>query len=1640
MSKTNSPVRRIIKVVSWTVSILALLFVLLVLAIRTPRVQTRLTGLASSWLESKTGAQLNIDQLYLTFRGDLQMDRLFLATTAGDTLLYSEYLEVGASLPALVEGDISLTRINWQGVVAEIRADESGVFNFQFIIDAFSTGETSTPTPSTESISLELGPIALQNIRVRYFDDQNKIDVNASIKQLSLVPEALDLDSLIFHVDAGSIDGADVEVMQFGTSETTNVPDTVTSLLPEITIDALAIQHVAVRYISRPDSLLLETRVGNVNLEAASLHLNDNAIKGQLLSIDDTDMALSITSNSTQTTASTDPIAFVWPDWYVDLARLEINNSQLGFDFGSAADDPLFVDPNQMNWHVQSIDVADIRFAPYEVQLNLKELNLTEVNQDLQIIGQLEAQLDQDSIDINNLQLAVSDSKLSADFKANYSSFDSLLIDPLSAKFLAKIQELHLSPTELRQLAPLLKDQPALRFLLDESITSSGVLDYSREHITVSALTANWSEQTRLFIDGQVDHPLDSSLFKLALSQIELSSKGRNLAAIKSAFDLPVDLPNRIALEGNVTASSSSLDGLLRFDSNEGDFDIAATLTDWRATPVFNAKTNFENIDLGKWLETEQLGKVDGGLDIVGKGLTLEDITADAHLMIKRIDLLDQQLDSIRLDMALDSGDYELELKISEPNITAELSGRGKFVSAEEFTTDLQLALGQFDLEGWDLTEDSILVSSNIDLQLERSADRNTLALKVADSKFLSSSDEHLLRPITADLTSTTDSLFYRLSSGLFSGSGQVNASINDLIERSADLTVDSTQLAIDELLDGLVASAHFKIHPTSDEFERIWPQIDVVDTARLHLTINQPASDYQLYALVPDVAYKNQQLHQLEATLFNQADTLHYQIGFEEFKSGPAQISDLTLNGRYVDQELYNALLIEGSTAHPIIKVETTSRWSSDTIYTHIVPESLILDSLAWSLPPTNQLVYHNGHLDFEDFVLTHDNDLLEISSPNIEQGSELDLRFENFQIGTFTSILNASDYPATGEINGFVDINESSSEYSILADLGIKDLRVLDQDLGILTWRSKSDLANGSLIDLSITSPDVDVSVAGALALDGALDLQVALDKIAMSMVEGFSEGAINQTTGYIAGSMSITGYDSLPNYSGSVDFHGASFVVTDINAPFTLEDESITIDNETISFDSFTVRDELNNVLELNGNVKTDDFADPAFDFHIVGKNFQLLNSTAKDNELYYGKVDIDIDLAVKGRQSAPTVDVSARLNAGSTFTYVLPESQLEIEERDGVIMFFNQNDSSTLDEAVIKRPKIIDIEGVLLKSKLVIDPQTKFTMIIDKRSGDFLEIGGEANLNLNIDRKGNTTLTGIYTARHGAYEVRLYEIVQRRFEVVPGSRIIWAGDPYMAELDLTAQYNLRTSVRELMEQQVTSADPTTKVASQQDLPFEVLLNIQGSLEQPLMSFRLDMPEGSRNELGGNIYARINQINENEDELNKQVFSLVAFNQFLPSAVTNASGTSTSNIAKSSVNQILSSQLNNLSQRYIKGIDVDFNLNSIADYQTGSAQERTELSVSIRKALFDDRVIISVGNSVDIDGQSRQSNEWVDDVSIEYKLTDDGRYRLKGFQKNSFEDLVEGQVTITGLALLFSKEFNQFRNIFNKTVETK
>ena len=215
----------------------------------------------------------------------------------------------------------------------------------------------------------------------------------------------------------------------------------------------------------------------------------------------------------------------------------------------------------------------------------------------------------------------------------------------------------------------------------------------------------------------------------------------------------------------------------------------------------------------------------------------------------------------------------------------------------------------------------------------------------------------------------------------------------------------------------------------------------------------------------------------------------------------------------------------------------------------------------------------------------------------------------------------------------------------------------------------------------------------------------------------------------------------------------------------------------------------------------------------------------------------------------------------------------------------------------------------------------------------------------------------------------------------------------------------------------------------------------MRLEGNLLQPDISFRIDLAEKDRGAMGGLVDTRLQQVNSDPSELNKQVFALLILNRFVQQdPLTTASGSSgAEGIARSSVSRFLSDQLNQLAGNYIMGAELSFDVDSYEDFSQGQPQGRTEVGVALKKQFMDDRFSVSVGGGFDVEGEAAKANQLSDvagDVEVEYKLTEDGRFRANGFRKNEYQDAIEGQVTETGVGLLYMRDFNRWKNFFRRS----
>jgi len=219
------------------------------------------------------------------------------------------------------------------------------------------------------------------------------------------------------------------------------------------------------------------------------------------------------------------------------------------------------------------------------------------------------------------------------------------------------------------------------------------------------------------------------------------------------------------------------------------------------------------------------------------------------------------------------------------------------------------------------------------------------------------------------------------------------------------------------------------------------------------------------------------------------------------------------------------------------------------------------------------------------------------------------------------------------------------------------------------------------------------------------------------------------------------------------------------------------------------------------------------------------------------------------------------------------------------------------------------------------------------------------------------------------------------------------------------------------------------------------FLVLLKLRGAILKPEITFEIQLAPEDKGILGGAVNQKLIMLNEDPSLLNKQVFALLVLGRFVQENPLQTESGGTSTLVRSTVGNFLSAQLNQLSSKIVKGVDLNFNVQSYDDYQTGQAQGRTQVEIGLKKQLFNDRLSVQLGGSVDVEGEAAKQNSAsniTSDVTVEYKLTKDGRYRLKGFRHNQYEGAIDGQLVETGAGVVYVRDFNKWKEFFIKPVK--
>ncbi len=1601
-------------------------------------------------MSKKTQSNIHVDKLFFTFRADLYLEGLFLADQKGDTLLYSKQLETGISLKSLITGKgIEISKLEWEDVKAKVKRDSlDGAFNFDFIIDAFEGEEEVIAEEKSEGSvfpKLKLGPISLKNFDLLYDDQVLGIQAKANWDEIALKTNLLDLNSMNFDLAELLIHRSKIDFFQYKPFPTLEPDvDTNEAPLPLLVLDLLQIEDTDWSYRSLPDGIDAKVKWKALALSLPEADLEYQKVLLEYIRMQEADISLELSTlvqRAIPNQELPEPTEISLPDWWIEVGNIDLENNYLALKIDGQSPKPGIFNADAMRFENFNFSVHALSMFEQEASFVLDDLSFREASglELVQTKGQFALQSEVFMLKCFKMQTAKSN--LDTDLKLNFANLNALASQYENTVFSLDLKRFSTDASELLYFQPELKNELFFEEVMNKGIKLDGKLDGSLSALTIPSLGLKYGENSSLLVnDIFLEELMDMEKLRFDISQIQFKSIREDVLPFFG--ELEIQLPADFSLNLTGKGALDDLMAELKLDTSDGDGYLDLQFKD-KGVYEIASKMSLENFDLGEMLQIEGLAPLSLITTLEGSGSGLYDLEGLLEMSFGRLKWNDFDFSALKLGLTAKDTALHIGMVLDEKFLNFDLMADMSLDSLNP-SLDFQLDLRNLQTMDLKLTEQDINARMQVVGKVDGSLDDLRTELKLDDGMLFLDRRAYPIGDMLFEARLADFLTSLKIQSDFLKVDFSADSSLEDFTATLQDYfnSYFSEQEENTLYLDHKVkANARIRFHPTPLIDQLLVRGIQRLDTMRLDFDFDAGKKSFDLDLVLPMTAYGQAELDSFFVQVEGNASKLSFDFGFQGLSLSPLAMGQTIISGNYQQNNL-NLDFFSRDDSAVLLDVKSLLAINGDTLNFSIIPEGLIFNRQPWEIPSGNQMVISTDLLTFNDFSFSRNGQSIFFSHQisGIEE-EHVGIEMKNFELNTFFGFLNPDEKLVAGKANGGMVVVQPFGALGLLADLKVEEIKVLDLALGNLFLNAEAESLQEYSLVLSLKEGLLDMDLQGSFVSDtesSIIDMELILNALKIELFEQLADGLIRDGKGFISGDFQLKGSIQEPVYTGALLFNEVSFIATELNNRFLMRQESIKMDNSGLFLDQFTIKDESDQRFVVDGRINTPDFSNIGFDLKLNTKDFQVLNSTREDSDLFFGKANVDLDMTVKGNLDLPEIDVRLKVNRGTNVTFIVPESQLDVIERTGVVIFVNHQDPYDI---LYQRDMDMTTKGLTgydVNANLQIDPQTVFNLIVDERTGDNLRLQGEADLNLLMNPSGDVSLSGRYEVNSGHYELNLFGLVNRRFELAEGSFVSWNGDPLDANLDLTAIYSVRTSPAQLMQVQLSGIDIDTRGQYRQVLPFRVYLKVGGEIIRPEISFELDMPEQERGAFGGSVYSMLQQVNESEDELTKQVFSLLVLNQFFPMTGSDGSSGGSVNLARSSVSQVLSSQMNALSDRLFgdTGFSLDLDLDAYTDYQSGDAQDRTQLSVAARQTLMDDRLVISVGGQVDVDGGDREVNQGdalFGDVSVEYLLDSRGQWRAKAYRRNQFESVIDGQLVVTGISLIFNKEFNAFRELF-------
>ena len=1251
-----------------------------------------------------------------------------------------------------------------------------------------------------------------------------------------------------------------------------------------------------------------------------------------------------------------------------------------------------------------------------------------------------------DSLSVENFTLALPRSSiLIPSAGIVFTNIDSILQSIDRSLINIHLAPSKIAPGDFTAFTPLLKD---FSDVVEVSADISGLVN----SISLDRLTLKYGRELsfagNMYLKGVVNKEEELYLFG-QVKQLNVTTEGlrrmsNNFKSLNIALPEPIMHLETLNFTGEISGFTDNLVAFGNLSSPIGSLQMDMLITqNQKKDTTMLLKGNVASSDLlisSLFEEGNPFGKIRFNAEIDLVQPLRKKISGTINAQINELEYNRYNYEDIYLSGKFKDNEYEGLVHINDPN--GKLEMQGLFRNEQEKSVfDFMARISDFHPDKLNITDKYEEPDISIDINANftgNNPDNFNGYIEFESFSFQTAKDSFTVKDIRIETAANEQMRKHtKISSDIINGEIKGIYSFSSLIP-------DLCQ-TVENYLPSLMNTINKeKINTENNAFEF---DLTVENTENISNTLKLPVTILQKSQI-------NGHYNSLDNTFLTEINAPLFNIGNVSLEKGKIRINNsgdainlLVDISQYNKNNIHNFITLTSNAKEDEIK--TTLSWSNDKdeqfeadittsalfvketddkgnnkLRTEITisPSQIILNDSLWNIEAASATI-SDDNIQIDNFYITKKDQYLHINGMISKDPKEvLLLDLKDVDISYIFDILNKPAIQFGGHTTGTIKGRDLLGSMMLDGRLEVQDFSFHNAVQGKLNISSEWDnerqgiLLLGSIYKNDSTWTDVNGYIF-PIGKEQGLSLYFDANDVNISFLQHYMKAFSDSVSGLGSGNVHLYGSFSNVFIEGTPYVKDANIKINVLNTSYNMSD-TVYLKKDAITTQNTTIYDKDGNAGKVDFSLKHNSFNDLKYDLDIKADKVLVYDIPERINPEIYGKVYASGTAKITGTEENIYVEGNVRSEAGTSVGFNFSENST-VEDYD-FITFINKNKINSTEEDEKKNGNDNNSSEMdyMLNFLVNVTPDAQMELVMDPASGDKIRGNGNGNLQVQYGNQSDIQIFGNYLISGGSYNFSLQQVIRKRFNIRNGSMVSFRGDPMTANLDINATYNLSANIQDLDETLINeTASPNIMV--------NCILQLDGYLRKPTITFDLELPN-SNSELERQVKSFI----DTEDMMTRQIIYLLVLNKFYtPDYSRNEYRTNEFSAVASSA---LSAQLSNILSSLTDKVQIGTNIRSRQD-----GIKDTEVEMLLSSQLLNNRLLFN-GNFGYKDNYI-QSNAFVGEFDLEYKLTRSGEISLKAY--NHANDLYRYSKSLTrqGVGIMFRKDFSTLGDIFRRKRKT-